>query len=1114
MADAFVAGLASGLVLKLVSLATDEVIQAWNLDEDLVTLRERLESFDALISDVDAKKLTTYAVQNWFNKLESVAHVAHKVKSIHASFDKLFKLAGDIGLQPVAHLSSILQPREIRTTLPLEDESLIVGREKDISYLVQTVCKKHEQGLQVIAVIGMGGQGKTTLAKMVYNTDSVVGMFPKRMWVTVSDDFDFMKILNQMVVSLTSTPSELENTEGLIIKLQKKLKGEKFLLVLDDVWNEKPDEWDNLKNSLLGVGSARGSNVLVTTRKKEVIDAMHDSVFVSYPVEKLSEEDSWTLFRKRAFSHGGVPETEAFASLGRRMVERCGGLPLAIKTLGGLLHSKKSEQEWLLMENSEIWKSKGVLSSLRLSYDNLPYSSLKRCFAYCSNMPKDSVINNSEMVQIWMALGFLLPPKDSNALMEDIGNEYFDILLWNSLLQDVKRDKYDNITSCKMHDLVHDLALDLSKHHSVTVRTGHELNHVSNVIYVRLDKGVSDIKPKILKRNTEKVQTLYARACILGDVLPYLKHLTVLILNTYEVNIELPSSLRKMKYLKHLDISCSHYKLPSYVTGFYNLQTLRVRKLKELPRLFCNLIMLRHLFVKEATSSRRCMFIGIERLIFLQTMPHFVVSRDQNCLIGQLGMLKDLRGKLELYGLDDIENMKEASQASLFTKSNIDLLKLVWSNSKDEVEETNDEDVIEGLKPHTSLKELTIDYFKGRKFPQWIRMLTNLVKITLRNCKRCERLPALGHFPNLRQMEINGMNNVKVIGSHSYGGLGNGELSDIAAVKTVTTMYPSLTKLLLLDLPNLEKWLEPFTGGEDQSSVLVFPKLEELCIQNCSKLKSIPSSYLPSLKDFKIIDLDNSILLQSMSRKVSSLTDLRIENIGNGGGGSFSSYSLYMDSILDKLLKNNLMSLKSLKLWACQGLTRLTLGAALENIVVVNCPDLKSTTLVKGSGALECLRIDQCRSLSNCVFVQSLSSTLVRLSLGPFSEELDEFLWPFSSSFPNLIFLLLIGWEKVKLILPELQPDDHLFSTFPALTHLEIIDFPRVKFFPDSLAKLPSLKELYLQNCKNLESLPTFNESYSLKCLKIADCPILKEKYKDGTLSGSFKIQHISSTQR
>ncbi|XP_074382228.1 putative disease resistance protein RGA4 [Apium graveolens] len=440
MAEAIASDLAAGLIRQLVSLAMNEVIQVLKLHEDLETLRERFELTAALLNDAGSNNLIMSTARMWFNKLKDVARVAEafineleyeltrrkvenqiyhkvrgffspskntliyrfkvarKIKYINTSFDKICKRATDIGLRPVEHLIFIVQHSEVRHTPPFEEESLIFGRDDDLSFLVNMLCHKNDEGLPVNAILGMGGQGKTTLTRMVYNKDVVVNMFPERMWVTVSDDFDFIKILNQMVVSLTSRPSVLENAEGLIKDLQEKLKGKKFLLVLDDVWNEKPEEWEKLGNSLLAVGGARDTNILVTTRRQEVVDAMRCSD--PYQVQKLSEEDSWELFKHRAFTDGGVLETEAFASLGRRMVKRCGGLPLAIKTLGGLLYSKKTEQEWLRIHDNETWKLEGALSSLRLSYNNLPYSSLKRCFAYCSSIPKDSYIWKDKIIEI------------------------------------------------------------------------------------------------------------------------------------------------------------------------------------------------------------------------------------------------------------------------------------------------------------------------------------------------------------------------------------------------------------------------------------------------------------------------------------------------------------------------------------------------------------------------------------------------------------------------------------------------------------------------------------------------------------------------------------------
>ncbi|KAL1809360.1 hypothetical protein ACET3Z_026350 [Daucus carota] len=859
MADTFVVDLASGLVCKLVALATEEVIQAWKLHQDLETLRERLESIDALLSDANNKKPTMSAVQNWFNKLEAVARVAdvfmdelayevtrqkvekhhkvrnffipskntllyrfkvaRKIKSIDTSFDKYFKWAVDLGLQPVAHLGSIVQHREIRRTPPFEDESKIVGRDDDIAYLVQTLCKNHEEDLAVIAIVGMG---------------------------------------------------------------------------------------------------------------------------------------------------------------------------------------------------------------------------------------------------------------------------------------DVSANYYANITP------------------------SHGFNQVSKAIYARLE-GFKDVNPDISPVHFNSIQALYAEASVLSVVLPSLKQLRVLVLNSHYK--DLPSSMGNMKFLKHLDISSSFrfksYKLPNHITKLYNLQTLRIWALNELPEKVCNLINLRHLVVQKKYAeelSTRYMFIGIQRLTCLQTLPHFVVSGKRNCLLSQLEGLKNLGGTLDLYGLSDVSNMEEASEAKLCEKSNIQCLLLDWSNNEDEREdkEYNEEDVIEGLRPHTYLKELSVVSFKGRKFASWITMMMNLVKITLKDCNNCDAFPPLSHLPKLKEIVIFGMHNVKVIGRDFCGGLASTSsgLSDSGSVKTVAKMYPSLTTLILQGLSNLEEWLEPniSTGDEDQNMVPVFPKLEVLKIERCSKLKMIPNTLFlfSKLRELVITNLDSSEILETMSRKISSLVNLRLRSISDGDGGS-SSNVYYL---IEELLKTNSLSLKTLNLDNCPGLKFLTIGIVLEELEVSDCLNLTSINVVEG--ALKYLIIVRCLSLSELVFVPSTRSRLEKMILGPFSDELNEFPWPsFSSviSFPKLTSLTLYGWKKVRSILLDGKLDDRLSSTFPALTLLYINDFEGVKSLPESLAKLPSLERLRIWNCNNLKSLPTFDESHSLQYLKIFQCTILEERCRRESGPEWFKIQHIPRIQ-
>ncbi|KAK2995764.1 hypothetical protein RJ640_012226 [Escallonia rubra] len=294
-------------------------------------------------------------------------------------------------------------------------------------------------GLPVISIVGMPGQGKTTLAKLIHKDDKVVKHFgERRIWVSVSDDFENTRILNEMVQSLTGKNPKLSNVGGIQKELQTHLKEKKYLVVLDDVWNEIPEKWESLRDALLGIGGSSEGTVLVTTRSKNVVSTMTSD---PYPLKHLSDDDSWIMFKQKAFANGGAVETSDLVEIGREIVEKCRGVPLAIKVVGGLMYSKKSRDDWLSVQGNQLCELPATETGeiwpiLKLSYDHLPSSSLKQCFKYCSILPKDSEINKDNLIHLWMALGWL-HPSESHLTMEDVGSNYFDILLWNSFLQDL-----------------------------------------------------------------------------------------------------------------------------------------------------------------------------------------------------------------------------------------------------------------------------------------------------------------------------------------------------------------------------------------------------------------------------------------------------------------------------------------------------------------------------------------------------------------------------------------------------------------------------------------------------------------------------------------------------
>ncbi|XP_039854981.1 putative disease resistance protein RGA3 [Panicum virgatum] len=255
----------------------------------------------------------------------------------------------------------------------------------------------------------MGGVGNTTLAKMVYNNHIIQKHFELKMWHCVSENFEAIPLVRSIIELATNSRCDLPDTiELLQRRLQEAIGRKRFLLILDDVWNEDQHKWeDDLKPLLCSSIGGSGSMIVVTSRSRQVASIM--GTFPPHELVCLSEDDSWELFSKKAFSNG-VQEQAELAMIGRRIVNKCKGLPLALKTMGGLMSSKKQVQEWEAIADSNFSDTTQgkdeVLPMLKLSYKQLS-SEMKQCFAFCAVFPKDYEMEKDMLIQLWMANGYI-----------------------------------------------------------------------------------------------------------------------------------------------------------------------------------------------------------------------------------------------------------------------------------------------------------------------------------------------------------------------------------------------------------------------------------------------------------------------------------------------------------------------------------------------------------------------------------------------------------------------------------------------------------------------------------------------------------------------------------
>ncbi|CAL5195405.1 unnamed protein product [Lathyrus oleraceus] len=601
MAERISYGLTQSIIKSLASEAYREFRQIYGVKHEVDRLRETVESIKAVLLDAEEKQEQNHAVQNWIRRLNDVLHpaddlldefviedmrhkmevqeknkvsqvlhslspnrivfrrkMAHGIEKIRKSFNDVVDEMTKLNLSQ--NVVVVRQTKEVRReTSSFVLESDIIGRENNKKEIINLLRQPHRNhNVSLIAIVGIGGLGKTALSQLIYNDEEVQSLFEKKMWVCVSENFDVKTILKNILESLSNGKvDENLSLDNLQSNLRQNLSGRKYLLVLDDIWNESHHKWIELRTYLMC--GAEDSKILVTTRSKTVAQTM--GVCDPYVLNGLTSEESWGLL-KNIITYGNEVErvNQTLESIGKKIAEKCSGVPLAIRTLGGLLQSKSKESEWNNVLQGDFWRlcedENSIMPVLKLSYRSLSPQQ-RQCFAYCSIYPKDWEIEKDELIQLCIAQGYLNFSPEIK-VMEDFGNQFVKVFLTKSFFQDAKMDGDGDIYSFKMHDLMHDLAMQVAGKDCCSL-DGEAKELVSRPMHVSLQHNDIDLLSSLDASRLRTLVLLSSSPYWTGldgeelSVISNFKYLRVLKLSDSSLT-KLSGSIGKLKHLRCLNL--------------------------------------------------------------------------------------------------------------------------------------------------------------------------------------------------------------------------------------------------------------------------------------------------------------------------------------------------------------------------------------------------------------------------------------------------------------------------------------------------------------------------------------------------------------------------------
>ncbi|WOK93162.1 disease resistance protein RPM1-like [Canna indica] len=848
---AFVAGKIGSALLDeattgATSLLRDEVSLLRKISVSMERLKNELDLMHASMDDWDKGKHNK-TEEAWLKRMRDIAHkaedvideytyliteqsrsgfirraivrytnigtwhrIAERLKEIEDDLDHASKMKERYDIKKLysrqgSSLIRYVNQRELINPAVEEDE--IVGMKEERKALIEWLTDEAPKR-KIITVWGMGGLGKTTIVHGAYESGEIEKHFDHKVWVSVSQSFQCIDLLRRILKELLgkegSKDIESFGPDSIVEKIQGILQDKMFLVVLDDVWDPKAffDLQSTFRNGKLG------SKIVITTRIREVANLVADE-HCRMELRTLTENESWALFCSRAFWKDDDKRchNQEIEEWGRKIVGKCGDLPLAIVSIARLMSLRSQTiEEWENVHNKLIWEFNcnpaldGVKHILNVSYHDLP-GYLKNCFLYCSIFPEDYVIRRNRLVNLWIAEGFV--EARGAQTMEQVAEDYLNELIHRCMLQIDDWSITGKVETCRMHDLVRELTVTVatSEKFSMVVTEPQSTNSFNDARRMSIQNFPVEIRVDLSRIHSLLVfGSVGSPSSLLSSKA---RHLRVLDLERANIS-SVPNEVGYLFNLHYLSLRWTKInRLPNSVRRLRNLQSLDIRRteLSSLPKGISKLKNLRHLCTSNSYNwfSNLNAPRGLWNLTCLQTLQ---ISANKE-LVERLGKLSQLR-KLEI-------KVGAAYCPQLFAS----LLQMPFLSRLSIRSNDMNEELMIQFKEFScvfkNLEKLRLHFSINAKMSDLVGLLGDkLRKLSLGRCQlKDDPLPVLSRLSNLIMLKLV---DDAYSGKQLCFGVG---------------WFPNLKVLRLADLPNLNE-IKMEQGSMGNLQILVLTQLPNL----------------------------------------------------------------------------------------------------------------------------------------------------------------------------------------------------------------------------------------------------------------------------------------------